>query len=235
MKKLTKLTLLVAGLVIVGCGANNNTPQTPRSSDPQFTQPLGPTGPSTQFFGSQSVPFNTPVEDHVLLKNVVNGVFVDVGKEDIEPTLGQMNLGQRAYHLWYTRFEFLENDGSNVKPESFTQPTVTFWKVRIILESSARPGLRYTVTGTPWFNKLGNVDYLASNKPMSGTDSLGRTVSLSFVYRDFLLWDFLRMGGGARLRNMGGGTLKLQVLGNSNPGLPGAIVPSVPQTHDIRY
>lgn len=203
--KLTMVGLLVASLMLVmGCGSDNE-----RVVSPNQDVVTGPNGTVTTFVGQSGA-------THELVSSPQNGEFVGVGVERPETmqdfsSVTDITFSNKIH--WYTRIEFLTQSGAKVDPNSFNKPAAQFHNVRITLESTVRPGLRLSASGTLWFAyKTGSIQ---GGQYLMGKDSEGKNIIIHFSNRNgnpanFQLWDFFQTSGGSTSRTVGIATIVVE-------------------------
>lgn len=117
--------------VMVGCG-DSGREQTPviQSMQPPVMTQLGS--------GSIYNAFGQPGQ---------NGMFDATGTERVQTQLGQPTQPYPQERHWFTRIEFLKQDGTVVEPFSFTMP-LGIHLVRISLINDAQSTIKYVAEGT---------------------------------------------------------------------------------------
>lgn len=181
-KTLGALTLLMTSMVlIIGCGSDNSTSKIEPTTDVVATEPQNNV---TTFSSENGVP-------SALLSQTVNGEYVGIGREYLDQNLLQPTFP--SHINWYTRVEFLKNDGSKVDPASFKHPRGGRHYIRLTLENDAQSGVVHSATA-----KLA-VKYrtgsISGGQILTGYDAAGKVAfTISFANSmgmpiPFQLWD----------------------------------------------
>ncbi|HBQ20430.1 MAG: hypothetical protein A2Z91_05050 [Deltaproteobacteria bacterium GWA2_38_16] len=81
----------------------------------------------------------------------MNGMYDGLGKEFIQQQVYTPVPAFPSFRQWFTRVEFLKEDGSNVDAFSFNPPR-NYAKIRLTLVSDVNTAIRYVVEGDVWVN-----------------------------------------------------------------------------------